>query len=219
MCVANPTRGKERSMRLSENQMRVLIILTWELRVASEAQLASRLGLTLTQLRQLVHRLSKHGLVTSWRTTTLRLDLQGPLASYGRGDDQPDFRALAWQLRKRWRESPRIPTRVCWATSAATHLVGGVGGRLRQPLQLDHDLGVAEIWARRSGEPDLKWISEDIFRNWFLREARTKVPDALLVDESGKQVKRVLEYGGQYSAQRLEDFHRYWSARTPYEIW
>ena len=46
-----------------------------------------------------------------------------------------------------------------------------------------------------------------------------KVPDALLVDESGKQIKRVLEYGGQYSVQRLENFHRYWSTRTPYEIW
>jgi hypothetical protein len=52
-----------------------------------------------------------------------------------------------------------------------------------------------------------------------LREAHTKVPDALLVDESGKQIKRVLEYGGQYSAQRLENFHRYWSTRAPYEIW
>jgi transposase len=59
-------------MRLSENQMRVLIILTWELRVASESQLASRLGLTLTRLRQLAHRLKKHGLLTSWRTTLQR---------------------------------------------------------------------------------------------------------------------------------------------------
>ena len=206
-------------MRLSHNQMRLLIILTWELRVASEAQLASGLGVSLTQLRQLVRRLAKQGLVTSWRTTMLSLELHGPLASHVRGSDTPDFASLAWQLRKRWRQAPRIPARVCWATSAATQLVGGVGGRLRQPLQLDHDLGVAEIWARRLREPDLNWISEDVFRNWFLRASRTKVPDALLVAEDRTQIKRVLEYGGQYSAIRLEDFHRYWSSRAPYEIW
>ncbi len=206
-------------MRLSETQMRLLIVLTWELRVASEDQLASGLGLTLTQLRQLGRRLRKHGLLNSWRTTTLSHDMVRPLANWSRGDNQPDFSAIAWQLRRRWLKAPRVPARVLWATIAATHLVGGVGGRLRQPLQLHHDLGVAEIWARRSKEPDLKWISEDIFRCWYVRDVRTKVPDALLVNEGGNQVRRVLEYGGQYSRGRLEDFHRYWSGRAPYEIW
>ena len=145
--------------------------------------------------------------------------MAGPLASCGRGDSPPDFSSIAWQLRKRWLQAPRIPARILWATEAATHLVGGVGGRIRQPLQVQHDLGVAEIWARRPIESDLKWISEDIFRCWYVRDARTKVPDALLVDASANKVKRVLEYGGQYSRKRLEDFHRYWSGRAPYEIW
>jgi hypothetical protein len=46
-----------------------------------------------------------------------------------------------------------------------------------------------------------------------------KVPDALLLDASGKQIKLVLEFGGQYSRKRLEAFHRYWASRAPYEIW
>jgi hypothetical protein len=215
----NKRKQKRKRMRLSNTQMRLLIILTWELRVGSEGQLASRLDIRLTELRSLGRRLHKHGLLSSWRTSVLSHDMAGPLASCGRGDSPPDFSSIAWQLRKRWLQAPRIPARILWATGAATRLVGGVGGRIRQPLQVQHDLGVAEIWARRPIESDLKWISEDIFRRWFVRDARTKVPDALLVDASANKVKRVLEYGGQYSRKRLEDFHRYWSGRAPYEIW
>lgn len=206
-------------MRLSEIQMRILIVLTWELRAGSDGQLASRFGLTLKRFRRLADRLRTLGLLTSWRTTALSHDMQRPLASYERGDELPDFSAIAWQLRKRWLSATRIPVRVYWATSAAAHIVGGVGGPLKRPLQLQHDLGVAEIWARRTPEPEQKWISEDIFRSWYLREAKAKVPDALLVDERDNQVKRVLEYGGQYSRQRLAEFHRYWASRAPYEIW
>ena len=206
-------------MRLSKTQMRLLIVLTWELRVGSETSLAAGLGLDVMQLRSMAQRLRKQGLLNSWRTSSMRHDIFAPLAAFQRGDSLPDFSSLAWKLRKRWLQTPRIPTRIYWASAAATNLVGGVGGRIRQPLQVEHDLGVAEIWAKRRKEADLTWISEDIFRSWYVRDARTKVPDALLVDAEAKTVKRVLEYGGQYSRQRLEAFHGYWSSRAPYEIW
>lgn len=216
--AAEPNNGNYK-MRLSQNQFRALYTLTWELRTAHEQQLADGLGLSLPQVQRMLRRLRRQGLVHTWRTTSLRLDLAGPLANFERGGEVADFKPLAWQLRKRWQQSPRVSVRVCWASHAATELVGGVGGRLRQPLQLDHDLGVAEIWARRRKQANVTWISEDIFRSWYLRDKHAKVPDALLLNLERTKVLRVLEFGGQYAARRLKNFHRYWASRAPYEIW
>lgn len=206
-------------MRLTKTQLRILTVLTWELRLAKDVQLALKLGLSASQIRRMLRRLRNVGLLHSWTTSDLSHELAGPLVRFDRGDCRPDFGAVAWQLQSRWLHTRRARAQVIWASEAATKLVGGVGGRIRQPLQVQHDLGVAEIWSRRPDEDGLKWISEDIFRRWYVRDARTKVPDALLINESGQTVKCAIEYGGQYSRRRLEAFHRYWSTRCPYEIW
>jgi hypothetical protein len=206
-------------MHTQPTSLRILTTLTWELRTASEGQLARGLQLSLPEVQACCRALRKRKLLDAWRTSVPVHDLVGPLVLGARDSKTPDFGSIAWQLRKRWEQSSRRVQRMLWANTAAVNLVGGVGGKLRQPLQLDHDLGVAEIWACRHNEPTLQWISEDIYRSWFVRSAKDKVPDALLIDPDGNVVKRVLEYGGQYSRRRLEAFHRYWSTRAPYEIW
>lgn len=60
------------------------------------------------------------------------------------------------------------------------------------------------------------WYSEDIVRRRF-RGVNPKVPDALVMD-SDENVVRVMEYGGQYSRRRLENFHRHWK-HLPWELW
>ena len=207
------------SMHFQPTAIRIMKTLTWELRAAGEAQLARGLELSLSEVQACCRILRKRKLISAWRTSVPVHDLAGPLAMGTRGSSIPDFSSLAWQLRKRWQQIPRRAERVLWANAAAVNVVGGVGGKLRQPLQLEHDLGVAEIWACRRTEPTLQWISEDIYRAWFVRTAKDKVPDALLIDTDANVVRRVLEYGGQYSRKRLEAFHRYWSHRAPYEIW
>jgi hypothetical protein len=103
-------------------------------------------------------------------------------------------------------------------------VVGGVGGRLRQALQLQHDLGVAEIWARRGQDAGPRWLSEDAYRAHCQLERKSKVPDAVILDTRAPDkhgaLLRVIEFGGRYSRQRLENFHRFWSRRgVDYEIW
>jgi hypothetical protein len=215
--TANPNNLDESTMRLSEFEIQILVVLTGQLRTASEDQLANGLGVGLRRLIRVRRRLENLQLLQSWKTGIPRYELAGPLEWFGVGDALPDFGSIAWQLRKRFEHVRMAPARVVWATARAARIVGGVGGRLRRPLQLDHDLGVAEIWTQRTLETDRRWISEDIFRSWFVSER--KVPDALLLDASGKQIKLVLEFGGQYSRKRLEAFHRYWASRAPYEIW
>ena len=106
------------------------------------------------------------------------------------------------------------------ATRLATRVVGGVSGQFRQPLQLQHDLGVTEVLIRRQQEPTHCWIGEDAYRALWQRRPNQKVPDAVILDVE-EEVCRVIEFGGQYSRERLQSFHQFWICRnrTPYEIW
>ena len=94
---------------------------------------------------------------------------------------------------------------------------GGAGAQIKL-TQMTHDLHVGEVLLsyRRRGYDLRRWVGEDYFpTTWPLRER----PDALLIDERG-QFSRVIEYGGDYSADRLLKLHRA-VARIDlaYEIW
>jgi hypothetical protein len=215
----NQAAGREKlAMRLGDIDQRLLTVLTWRCRAGLEDQLASILGTTVSCLRQATAKLKRERLVSSRDVTAVSYELERPLAAFARGEQIPDFGALQWELQRRWRNAARRPARALWATRFATRLVGGVGGRLRQPLQLQHDLGVTEIYARRTLRPKETWISEDVYRSLWKQGDMGKVPDALLVDPEGRLL-RAVEFGGRYSRQRLEDFHTFWATRLPYEIW
>ncbi len=113
--------------------------------------------------------------------------------------------------------SGRQPHTVNWATPKAANLMAGYSGWGRQPLQIEHDLGTTAMYvSSRPCQSDVIWLSEDIIRRRF-SGVKKKVPDVLLVDRHDRILK-VMEYGGQYSRKRLEDFHRTWQ-QYPWEIW
>lgn len=207
------------TLRLTLLHLQILIILTWCARVATESQLARKLNVEPRQLRSQLRTLRKRRLV-AYRTTTIAdFQLTGPLTASEPGT-RTDFGALAWILEQRWREAPRCPARVVWATRLATRIVGGVSGQLRQPLQVQHDLGVTEILVGRSQEPSTQWLGEDAYRAFWSPSRKDKVPDAVIIG-TDEEVCRVIEFGGRYSRAGLEAFHLHWLVRhgTPYEIW
>ncbi len=204
--------------RLAEADRLILDTLTCRVRIASEAQLQDACG---GGVRRPLSRLQQHGFL-SRATVAVRLPaVAEPLLIWTPGDRAPDAGALAWQLQKRWTGiAPQVST-VWWATARAARLMGGVGGRLRQPLQVAHDLGVAAVYFNRlsAGRQGVDWIGEDRYRREFKPARREKVADAVELTPSG-EITRAIEFGGAYPARRVMDFHRYWSRRqVPYELW
>ena len=133
----------------------------------------------------------------------------------------PEFGHLAWLLERRWRGGDKTPALTIWATKGATRIVGGVAGSNRQLTQLQHDVGVAEVYVTRMPlEGMASWLGEDAFYGFVRPRKHAKVPDAVLVNEF-REITCVIEFGGQYSRERLEGFHCYWAGqlKTPYEIW
>jgi hypothetical protein len=84
---------------------------------------------------------------------------------------------------------------------------------------MTHDLQVAEIFLRyRACGLDVLqcWVGEDVFPRRWRTTAR---PDALLLDAQGKFL-RAVEYGGDYTPQRMWTLHRALAyVGLSYEIW
>ena len=136
-------------MTMPESSMLVLRTLSKKVRVATEDQLMSMgVGLSATQLRRLVRLqlLSERRLAIGTPTCN-----DAPLASWTVGARSPDFGRVAWQGRCRMRNLPSRSARLFWATPRAAQLVGGCGSRLKQPWQVQHDLGVTAVYLRSPG--------------------------------------------------------------------
>ena len=144
-----------------------------------------------------------------------------PYASWQPMQAPPPFGAISWRGRQRIRAGAAQPTRIYWATRRAARTVGGIGGRLRQPWQLQHDLGVTSVYLLLCRtDPGLveHWVGEDVYRREFGQRRKEKLADAFLLNPTG-QVYRVIEFVGDYSTGRLRAFHRFWShRRIPYEL-
>lgn len=209
-------------LKLAPNAERLLVILTWQLRIVADELVTNpefNRSHAMT-MRQLL-RLEEDGWLHRGQIAAAIPELDGELVTWTPREEQADFGKLSWCLKERGRRwQPRI-LRVCWSTAQAVTVFGGVGGRIRQPLQVQHDIGVAAMFFCRSAfafDPRSVWVGEDVVRR-IKTDLGTKVPDALLLG-AGLTPRRAIEFGGSYSPGRLQKFHDFCeSQRLPYEIW
>lgn len=173
--------------------------------------------------RQAIRKLKRLGLVESFRFESIVLDLKKPLAIWTVRDEAPsDFSKIAWRAKSRFLNANSQEYEILLATETAERIFGGVGGSLRQPNQIMHDLGTTSVYvSRQRGEFEMTpaWIGEDVLRrSWRQLEIR-KVPDAAMIEND--KLVNVIEFAGRdYGKAYLEKFHSYWQRRaTSYEIW
>ena len=201
--------------------------LTWKVRVVTTTQvervLSSRFEETPSP-RSVLQRLRSDGLIRCWRTAVALHEADRAIACRSGGGPPPDFGALAWLLEKRWRDAATGRATIYWASDRAARLLGGVTKFDRRAGQLEHDLGTASVLVRlHETRPELAdhWRGEDVLRRDFAPGCAVlkKMPDAAIV--AGQRIVRVIEYGGQYPADRLRRFdaHFYGKHNIPYEIW
>lgn len=203
-------------MNLFRKELAILELLTWKVRVATARQLSSFQD----GIDNRLHRLIAVGLIRSAALAVKLVDVNEPLCRWVPGNSTPNFEALSYRLLSRRERAESTRESIFWAGPRAVQLVGGVGGRLRQPLQVEHDLGVAQVCLTRictEDEAGVRWLGEDCHRK--LHRPSGKVPDAVLCDADGR-IHRAIEYGGLYTAKRLRGFHQHCARRRlPYEIW
>lgn len=145
--------------------------------------------------------------------------LAGPLVVWRPGDATPATRPLARRLHRRASRASARETTVIVAGPRARATLAGLGGAPRLKLaQVTHDLSVASVLLAYldAGLPVDRWVGEDrLPKQWPLRER----PDALLVSERG-DCQRAVEYGGDYTAPRLEALHAALaSLPLAYDLW
>ena len=172
---------------------------------------------------QAIRKLKRSGLVESFRFDCTVLDLRSPLLIWKAGEEAPgNFSKIAWRAKSRFLKADIQEQQILLATATAENLFGGVGGSLRQPNQIMHDLGTSSVYvASQCDESSCSstWIGEDVLRrSWRHLEIR-KVPDAAMVED--EKIVNVIEFAGRdYGKAYLEKFHLFWQRRsTPYEIW
>jgi DNA-binding Lrp family transcriptional regulator len=198
---------------MPNTQTAILSVLTCNVRLATTEQLATLTGLpTSTVFRQL-RKLEASGWLESARVAIRRPKLDTPIFTWQPAQPTPNFSSLAYKLDSRWASLEPTPCHLWWTTPLAVAEFGGVGGRIKQPTQVEHDLAVAEVYLKL-GAPS-GWKMEDLFDEC---EFGTKIPDAALTDEDGTLC--VIEIGGQYAASRIEAFHKAMKrVELPYELW
>lgn len=206
---------------LTERDREILLALTHKVRVLSLGQIARTWwhGTSGDQARRRLAGIVAGGFLERLTVNAHpELALNEPLFEWQPGGEPPNVYALEYRLRSRFREHAR-PTLLYYATRRAAASFGGAGGRLKHPLQTDHDLHVSTVYLRlREIDPETAaaWVSEDLFAK---ERRRQKLPDAILRDDDGG-IRRVIEFAGRYDAARLKAFHADCASRgTPYELW
>ena len=214
------------SKRDGQADAMILGILTWSVRCITLEQLQSVITARLspkTSAAQGVRRLLQIQAVEPAPAVITVTEVAGPLFTWRPGHDAPLYQKLAWALEKRWKSvHPRRAT-VCWATEKGARRTAGIAGFSRRSIQMDHDLGTAALYSRLwQINPSLAqhWVGEDILRRDYAPRERwlRKIPDAAIYREG--RVQLVIEFGGQYSVERLRRFHEHCrDHRLPYQLW
>lgn len=147
------------------------------------------------------------------------LPLAAPILCWRPGEPAPEFLDIAKLLHQR-SGGFATATTVCLPTKQTKALFGAASTANRFKLtQTTHDLHVAEVFLKyRADGFDVGrcWIGEDNLPRYWPIAAR---PDALLLDDIGVVICAV-EYGGDYSPERLQSFHSAFSrSGLAYELW
>ena len=209
-------------LTLSERDHDMLLALCQRVRLFNLRQIASHWwGGETANTRRRLKQLADSGLIERIEVSARTLpELTQPVIAWRPDIDVPNFDAASYQLQRRWQS---LPVRSCTAfiaTERAAGLYGGRGrGELKHQLQATHDLGVAQVWLQLSQTAPqwaAAWRGEDLFSDTRRGE---KCPDAMIVNDNG-QVVCVIEFGGQYHAERLRAFHEDCAGRgLPYQVW
>ncbi len=189
-------------MALSKIQCEILETLVRRVRFLSHAQLRRTWGEVklppeFVQSRTIVAR--------------NEIELLSPLVTWEPGDQDPPFGEVSYRLKSRWKE-PVAAIPILIGTKKAANLFGGVPGKLPRGTEQTHDLHVAKLYLQLR---DATWRSEEINRESPRRGE--KLPDATILREGRTHA---VEFGGAYSKEKLERFHRYcaWKGIS-YELW
>lgn len=192
--------------------------LAWNVRVVSAMQLARFWSVSLTVAKRRLRRIRSAGLVECETLAMHDWQLTAPVVNWKPGAPTPNFSTLAWRLEKRWANLSYQRNVVVWVTQHGVNLVGGFGGRLRQRLQVQHDLGVAAVYFAQPKERQHDWIGEDFLRRLQMGlPALKSIPDAAIRTAG---IEMLVEFAGKYDKDKLTRFHR--NAKklgVRYEIW
>lgn len=198
--------------------------LTWRIRVLTAGQfnriVDARFGGGATSV---LSRLVAAELLDSVSVALAYPEVVSPLYSWHPGMPAPRFNSVAWLLVRRWRTAKPRKETLWWATEGAARLCGGTTGHLQHRNQVEHDLGLANIFVRMhetSPKRADRWIGEDILRRGHELDRRllAKVPDAAIL--AGGHVVEFVEFGGQYPAERIRRFHNHCRLHSiPYDLW
>lgn len=147
------------------------------------------------------------------------LPLLAPVIQWELGEETPDFGAASYRLQSRF-SAPLQKTPCIIATPEAGVQFGGKGGRFPKKAEQTHDLHMAALFLRyRELEPSVikHWVSEETIKRGRPKVRGEKLPDAMIRTET---FERVIEFGGEYSKEKLIAFHEWCLKKSlPYEIW
>ena len=170
--------------------------------------------------RQAMRRLAEAGWL-EWHDVLARpiCELHKPVISWTHGHEAPPWDDVARILHRRAQASASVMSVVTASQRARNLFSNAHGGRPLKLTQVTHDLHVAEVFLRyrASGlNVSQRWVGEDnLPAHWPIRQR----PDALLLENNGRPF-RAVEYGGDYSPQRLENLHAGLAyLGLSYEIW
>jgi len=212
-------------MQLTDRDLDILRFLTLRVRIAAHTQIARtwwpRVSNAADVARRRIDRLCFVELMQAQEVTAMRPPLLWqPLCAWAPGEVPPNLGRVAWLLHKR--AGGRCVGQIAYYATAraARRFAGARSGRIAQPFQVAHDLGVTEMYLavlRTRPELALRWIDEDRLAP---HRRHQKLPDAIIAVDPSAPPQLVLEYGGDYGKQRLLDFHEDNRERgLPYEIW
>ena len=205
----------------------IVDILLWRLRLITETQL---IGLFANKYSPEIVCRALQYLVRKKTVRRIRLErpvlqLSSPMFCFRPEEEtEPEFSQLSWQMRKRLAHPNHEPHSIYLATEYAEITFGGISG-MRQPFQINHDLGTASVFICRylNSKCSLawsEWAGEDVVRRFHRRLGIKKIPDAAILSSCG-QLRMAIEFGGRdYSPRYLRKFHHHWKTRgVGYELW
>ncbi len=207
-------------LHLTERDLTVLQALSLQVRLFGQRQLAETLWHgDVANARRRLRRFVQLGLVERRAVLSRPLpELLAPVVQWQPGQPEPDVGRIAFELQSRWRYRSLRSTIVFTPTQT---VVDHFGGRQKGTLssQVSHDLGVSAVWLWfycYQPKNAAAWRSEDMLT---YIESGESVPDAVLVD-SNEQPVVLIEFGGDYSADRVASFHDSAAhSGLPYQIW